>query len=307
MTFLIFLNIMNKPLFSIIIPTYNHAHLIKKCLDSVVAQTINDWEAIVINNFSQDNTIEVVQSYMDTRIRLINNLNDGIIAVSRNKGLLEARGEWICFLDSDDWWTNNKLESCLPFLENYDYLYHDMEIVYEKSSERKQLKGRSLNVDKPYLDMLLHGNPCINSSAVVRHTILQEIGLIDENPKLIAVEDFDYWLRIVQRTKRCMHIPRVLGYYWVGGTSISFNEKQIIRIDALYEKHISNVQQSKLVDEILSRMAYRQARIYQLLGLKKEALSKFRKAMGSRDFYTVIRAILFTTIIKLGLNGKKRM
>ena len=76
-----------KPFFSIVIPTYNHGHLIKRCLDSIVAQTYIHWEAIVVNNYSNDNTVEIVESYRDPRIRLVNNANHGIIAVSRNKGI----------------------------------------------------------------------------------------------------------------------------------------------------------------------------------------------------------------------------
>lgn len=289
---------MNRPLFSIIIPTYNHASLIGRCLDSVIAQTISDWEVIVINNFSQDNTIEIVESYADHRIRLINNGNNGVIAVSRNKGISEASGEWICFLDSDDWWTPNKLEMCLPYLDKYDYMYHDMEIVYKKVTRKKILKGRSLDIDNPYTDMLLRGNPCINSSAIVRHSVVKAVGIIDENKDLIAVEDFDYWLRIVQHTKKCKYIAKTLGYYWMGNTNISFNEKQIIRIDAVYKKHLVNITQPKLAKEIAARVSYRQARIYQLLGLKKEALDKFRQSYQSKDPYTVVRAIVFTLFIK---------
>ena len=116
----------NKPLFSIVIPTYNHAHFLRKCLDSVISQTFTNWEAIVVNNFSEDNTIEVVESYRDPRIRLFNNANNGIIAVSRNKGITEAQGEWICFLDSDDAWYPDKLMICKDYLNDYDFICHKL-------------------------------------------------------------------------------------------------------------------------------------------------------------------------------------
>lgn len=90
------------PFFSIVIPTYNHGHFIKQCLESVLNQTYTHWEIIVVNNYSEDNTVEVVESLSDKRIRLINFSNAGIIAASRNKGIELANGDWICFLDSDD-------------------------------------------------------------------------------------------------------------------------------------------------------------------------------------------------------------
>lgn len=86
-----------KPYVSVVIPTYNHAKLLKKALDSVLAQTFQDWEAIVINNFSTDNTIEVVDSFADRRIKIFNFSNSGVIAASRNHGLREATGDFIAF------------------------------------------------------------------------------------------------------------------------------------------------------------------------------------------------------------------
>jgi len=96
---------MNKtPVVSIVIPTYNHEHFLKKCLQSVVDQTFTNWEAIVVNNFSEDNTIAVVNSFHDPRIHLVNFKNNGIIAASRNKGIKLSRADLIAFLDSDDIW-----------------------------------------------------------------------------------------------------------------------------------------------------------------------------------------------------------
>ncbi len=76
----------HKPFVSVVIPTYNHAKLLKKALDSVLAQTFKDWEAIVVNNFSTDDTVEVVNSFTDPRIKLLNFNNSGVIAASRNRG-----------------------------------------------------------------------------------------------------------------------------------------------------------------------------------------------------------------------------
>ena len=99
-----------KPVYSVIIPTYNPGHLIGRCLSSVIAQTFQAWEAIVVNNYSQDNTIEVVEGFRDERVRLFNFSNKGVIAASRNEGIRQAGGDFIAFLDSDDWWYPKKLE-----------------------------------------------------------------------------------------------------------------------------------------------------------------------------------------------------
>ena len=101
---------LNNPLISIVIPTYNHAHFLHDALLSVIAQTYQNWEAIVIDNHSNDNTDQVVHSFGDARIKLLKVHNQGIIATSRNMGIKKAKGEWVAFLDSDDLWYPKKLE-----------------------------------------------------------------------------------------------------------------------------------------------------------------------------------------------------
>ena len=99
------------PEFSVILPTYNRANTIKRAIDSVLGQTISNWELIIVDNFSSDNTSDIVMGYSDARIKLIHFRNNGVIAASRNKGIEHALGEFIAFLDSDDWWHKDKLAS----------------------------------------------------------------------------------------------------------------------------------------------------------------------------------------------------
>ena len=110
---------MVRPLFSIIIPTYNRANEIGRCLSSVVGQTYRHWEAIIIDNYSEDNTEDIVKGFNDDRIKYFKNYNYGIISVSRNFGLDRAKGDWICFLDSDDSWKLDKLEQLLRHTNIY--------------------------------------------------------------------------------------------------------------------------------------------------------------------------------------------
>ena len=110
----------NEILFSIVIPTYNRANLIKRCIESVINQTYQNWEAIIVDNYSEDNTEEIVSSFNDERIRFYKNHNYGVISVSRNFALDNSNGHWICFLDSDDSWASDKLEQILPYLNHFD-------------------------------------------------------------------------------------------------------------------------------------------------------------------------------------------
>ena len=94
------------PFFSIVIPTYNRADLLSRCIDSIIEQTFSDFEIIIVDNYSNDETKELVEQYKsrDTRIKFIQEHNNGIIAHSRNVGVKAAVGEYIAFLDSDDEW-----------------------------------------------------------------------------------------------------------------------------------------------------------------------------------------------------------
>ena len=118
------------PIVSVVIPTYNRELFLSRALISVVDQSFTRWEAIVVDNHSQDNTDEVIQNFKDSRIKLFKIHNRGVIAASRNLGVRAACGEWIAFLDSDDWWSPIKLERSLQFLNSgADIVYHDLFIV----------------------------------------------------------------------------------------------------------------------------------------------------------------------------------
>jgi glycosyltransferase involved in cell wall biosynthesis len=138
-----FLNKKNEYHVSIIIPTYNHASYLGRALRSVINQTYTNWEAIVIDNHSTDNTDQVMSNFKDPRIKYLKINNDGVIAKSRNKGIEIAKGKWVAFLDSDDWWTSDKLKVCLSFAnDNVDLIYHDLKIEHDnpKFFRKKKLK-----------------------------------------------------------------------------------------------------------------------------------------------------------------------
>ena len=132
------------PLVSVVIPSYNHARYLGRALQSILDQTYTNWEAIVIDNHSTDKTDEVMTSFTDPRITYLKIHNKGIIAASRNVGIRAAKGEWIAFLDSDDWWTADKLQFCFDCInDKVDLVYHDMGIVTDKhqSFSRKTIKS----------------------------------------------------------------------------------------------------------------------------------------------------------------------
>ena len=236
------MNSKSPPLVSVIIPTYNHANFLGKALESIIHQTYNNWEAIVIDNHSTDETNKVIDKFKDSRIQYFKISNDGIIAKSRNFGINVAKGDWIAFLDSDDWWTKDKLEICLKNIdEEVDFIYHKLEIIYDNSKsyqKRKKIVGRHLN--KPILNNLLiseikDGSAIGNSSVVVRKDILNKIGGISENKQMVASEDFNTWLRVAQITDQFKYIKNRLGYYLVHDKSSQKRDLSIPHRQAVSE------------------------------------------------------------------------
>ena len=111
-------------LVSIIMPSYNTGSFIRETIESVLAQSYSDWELIIVDDCSTDNTDDVVSQYLaDERIRYIKNETNSGAAVSRNRALREARGKWIAFLDSDDLWMPEKLEKQLSFMKTNGYFF----------------------------------------------------------------------------------------------------------------------------------------------------------------------------------------
>ena len=223
-------------------PTYNHANFLGKALESVISQTYSNWEAIVIDNQSTDQTNQVIDTFKDPRIKYFKIFNNGIIAKSRNLGINVAKGEWIAFLDSDDWWRKDKLEICFKNIDQkINFIYHDLEIIYDKKKNffnRKKIVGRQLN--KPILNDLLigeieKGNAIGNSSVIVRKEILNKIGGISEEKHLVASEDFNTWLRIAEITNEFKYIKRKLGFYLVHENSAQRRDLSIPHRHAVTE------------------------------------------------------------------------
>lgn len=208
------MNDKENPLVSVVIPTYNYASYLSSALQSVLDQTYTNWEAIVIDNHSTDNTDEVMAGFSNPRITYLKIHNNGIIAKSRNAGIKAAKGEWVAFLDADDLWTPNKLEVCVGKINsNIDIIYHPLKIIgRELTPVEKSFKDRELK--QPItLDLILNGNPISNSSVLVRKKIIDCIGGLDESQQIVGCEDYDAWLRISEISNGFFALKEVLGAY----------------------------------------------------------------------------------------------
>ena len=233
------------PEVTVVIPTFNSADLLKRAIKSVAEQTFTDWEVLVIDNHSTDSTDEVLCEIRDTRIRVLKVRNEGVIAVSRNLGVREAQGRWVAFLDADDWWDATKLEESVDALRRgADVVYHDLRCVRRGLINfRKLIRSRELSSPARY-DLLENGNAILNSSVVIDRGLLVAVGGQDEDPKLIAAEDYDCWIRVASITDKFCRIPKVLGSYWISGNNISSPERALCWLSVIKDRYI-NAQELK--------------------------------------------------------------
>ena len=202
----------DQPFVTVVIPTFNHAKLLRRALDSVVAQTFDNWEAIVINNFSTDETIEVVESYQDDRVKLIDFKNNGVIAASRNQGIKNARGIYIAFLDSDDNWYSEKLQKCVEYAnQGAQFICHGEKWINSDLSTREIMYGPANRAT--YLSLLFRGN-CISTSATCIETaLLRSVDGFDESTEIVTAEDYDLWMRLAATNPKTVFIPEILGEF----------------------------------------------------------------------------------------------
>lgn len=211
-------------LISIVIPTYNQAEFLKKCLKSVVNQTYSNWEAIVVNNHSEDNTVEVVNGFNDDRIRLISYKNNGIIAASRNVGIRDAKGHYVAFLDSDDLWYPNKLARCHEVLKSsggVELVCHD-EIVRSDTGEVIAHNHYGPASERMFDKLLFRGNCLSTSATIVERSVLIDVGGFREDRSYVTAEDYDLWIRLSGRCKFAF-IHENLGEYILHANNLSKN------------------------------------------------------------------------------------
>ena len=181
-------------LVTIIMPSYNASKYIQTSINSIQNQTYSNWELIVVDDCSTDNTIEIVKKFNDSRIRLYVNEKNSGAAISRNKALREAKGKWIAFLDSDDVWLPEKLEKQVRFMEEneYSFTYTDYRI---------QLNGTwvpYINTAPNKVNKRKMYNYCYFSTITVMYD-RQKVGLI-QIADLKKNNDYAMWLQAVERS-----------------------------------------------------------------------------------------------------------
>lgn len=202
-------------LVSIIMPSYNTASFISKTIESVLRQTYKNWELLIVDDCSTDNTDEVVAKYDDERIIYLKSKKNSGAAVSRNRALRNAKGKWIAFLDSDDLWYPTKLEEQIKFMEKNKYYFSYTS--YEEIDENDVANGVKVIGPKKITKRRMY-RYCWPGCLTVMYDV-EKIGKI----QIIDIKknnDYAMWLKVIKKAN-CYHYDKVLAQYRKRTGSIS--------------------------------------------------------------------------------------
>ncbi len=259
------------PKISIIIPAFNAENHINQAITSALSQSYNNIEVIVVDDGSSDNTVKIVKSFTDERLKLLENEENRGVSYSRNRAIEEASGMWIALLDADDWYAPNRLEKLVPIAlsENADLLADDIYFIREKESS--PWSTFLLEIGKPFetlkqistSDFIQSINPFLGipsfgyTKPLIKREFLLNNGIkYDENLQLS--EDFLLYLECLCHGARFLFTPQPYYYYnnrefsltnvtnleyFKGSEEIftKFLQKKIVAPELEYHKSLSEV------------------------------------------------------------------
>ncbi len=324
---------MKQPLISVVIPLYNKEKWVKRCVESVLDQTYSHMEILIVNDGSTDNSLQVVETIEDNRIKIINKPNGGVSS-ARNLGIEHAKGEYIAFLDADDEWEPKHLDILLEGFERFkDAIVVCDDLVELRNDEsKKEIQRRNLPFDtsksnteeiqyfpiEDYLQTL--GDDCFilsGSSVLIKASVIRKHQLrFYENMTL--GEDVNYWIQLSQYGKFVFCDYLGLIYHRADEQSAMNRKKQIAELTPNYFHGLTmsnyNVNEIKNIKKFLSREYYKKA--YQNRGSiskKEEFLGKIgdtKIGWGSVILYLSIRfcpEFIFSVYRKVKTYKRERM
>ena len=229
---------MTEKLVSVITPTYNCAKFIVRTLNSVQAQTYQNWEMIIVDDQSQDNTKEIVEEYTkrDSRIKYhLLDFNSGA-AVARTTAMKLAKGSYMAFLDSDDVWTPDKLDRQIRWMEENGYAFSCT--AYEQIDEDDNSLGKIIRtIKKTDYNRLLLDCPVGNS------TVIYNVEKMDkfEVPNIRKRNDDALWLQMLKKEKYIWGMPDILMKYRIRQNSISSNKFKVIKYHWILYREVEHL------------------------------------------------------------------
>ena len=280
--------------FSVIIPVYNASPWILECLDSVANQSFKDFEIVIVNDGSTDDSLEKIKSFKEKNsaviISIIEQENCGLGA-ARNTAVKKATGLWLAFLDADDYWSGNKLLTLYKEINSTNNLwfYHG---VFERATNGL-LRPRNLWPIESLEHLLSFGNPITPSACVIKKSLFLHCkGFVEERDK---VEDLGLWINILKDEELPGFIPENLTVYRMGSGLTKDLKDHLQKVNSAVEPFVKNgVVSEGLFNDFKNRKSYEVARQQHKMGLFTEALTGYKNREG-------LKIVLLKTLARLGV------
>lgn len=216
---------------SVIIPVYNSSKYLKECIDSVLNQTYKNLEVIIVDDKSTDNSIDIINSYKDKRMKLIRLKKNSGVSICRNKGIESSCGDYISFIDSDDYWDLDKIKKQVKFIESNDYTF-----IYSSYAFLKNGKKHIAHVPKS-----ITYKEALKNTTIFTSTVMFNMKYLNKNdiymPIIKRGQDTATWWQVLKLGIIAYGMDDVLSVYRVGNSSLSSNKlKALKRTWDLYKR-----------------------------------------------------------------------
>ena len=258
------------PKLSIIIPTFNSGTIALNAINSILTQTYSDFEILIIDGASKDNTLALISSLNDNRINIFSNKDDGIYD-AMNRGIEKATGEWLYFLGSDDKLYDNNVLTYMSkhFDNNLDMIYGDVKL---KSSGQRYLGKFDL------YRLLIHRRNICHQAIFYNVKIFKQLGLYNIDYKILA--DYEMNLRIFARKDcKAMYVDRIIAVYNENG--VSSNKIDLLFQRDLVEKYVLKKFSAEEIYYMMIKLR-REVENFESLSLYKLVKMKFKKFLGNK-------------------------
>ena len=204
---------MSSPVVSIIIPVYNAGAFIEKCLDSLCSQTVRDIEIIVVNDGSTDNSLSICEAYAakDSRVKIIDKANAGV-SEARNYGIKHSSGSYLMFVDADDWVAEDTIETCMPYIPEYDIVRFSARSVYPDRIKHYKI-GKSSDIRKITASIIKRRTIVACWGGLFRRELFSDFDLKFKKGLRIG-EDWLMSAELMNRCKSIKMLPEAYCYYY---------------------------------------------------------------------------------------------
>lgn len=214
-----------EDLVSIIVPVYNAEKFLNDTINTVLNQTYQNFELIFVNDCSTDKSVNIIKKYKDKRIKLINNKTNSKTAITRNNGIKEAKGKYICFLDADDLWDKEKLQKQIKFMKEKDCAFSFT--GYEFADEKGKPNGKKVFIPKKINYKMALKNTTIWTSTVMFD--MDKLSKEDIYMPNVLSEDTATWWKVLKKIDYAYGLSEILSYYRRSEGTLSSNKKEAIK------------------------------------------------------------------------------